>query len=425
MHIHLLRFLMRLRFSLLALAALLLIPSAFAQTFTTTLAGANEVPAVTTAATGSVTATLDGTTLVVTGSFSGLESDYASNIGTHLHGGSAAENGPVVVPLTVALDGDNRGGTLEAAANTYTVRETFADSIRAGLVYVNVHSQGNPSGEIRGQLRPAADLGGIVINEIDADQTGTDTAEFVELYNGGTEAVVLDDAVLVLMNGSDDASYGAFDLDGFTLEAGGYFVFCNEADNVPNCDLEADVADNLIQNGADAVALYIGSAADFPTDTPASTVNLIDVVVYGTSDDDDTDLLAALGETVQQDEDANGAKDTSPSSALPMGSKRSSLRHPRPVRPTSTPRPPRTAPTTGFASRSRTPSSPAPRSRSRPRGRGRRAWSCTTCSAVAPRRWWTERSPRPSRRSPSRPTVSRPASTCSVWRRRPAPSAGP
>ncbi|MGB3543579.1 CHRD domain-containing protein [Rubrivirga sp.] len=310
---------MRLRHSLTALAAFLLVPLAAAQTFTTTLSGANEVPPVTTAATGSLTATLDGTTLVVSGSFSGLESDYASTIGTHLHGGSATENGPVVVPLVVDLDADNRGGTLEAASNTYTVRETFADSIRAGLVYANVHSTDNQMGEVRGQFREAADLSMVTINEVDSDTPGTDTAEFVELYNGGSDAVALDDAVLVLYNGNDDASYQAIDLDGLSIDAGGYLVIGNPG--VANVDLEvAPGGSGFFQNGPDAVALYTGAAADFPTDTPITTDNLIDAVVYGTADDDDTDLLAALGETVQQDEDANGDKDNESIQRSPDGS---------------------------------------------------------------------------------------------------------
>lgn len=50
-------------------------------------------------------------------------------------------------------------------------------------------------------------------------------------------------------------------------------------------------ASNTIPNGADAVAIYTGNIADFPNNTPVTTTNLIDVVVYGTSDGDDTGLL--------------------------------------------------------------------------------------------------------------------------------------
>ena len=147
----------------------------------------------------------------------------------------------------------------------------------------------------------------LVINEVDADQAGTDAAEFVEIYNPGDSAVTLDDYVIVLINGSDDASYGAYDLDGYTVDAGDYFVFCGDAANVPNCDLEVGAGTtNLIQNGQDAVALYTGEASAFPEDTPATQTNLVDAIAYDTNDDDDPDLLAALGLTAQYDENANG-----------------------------------------------------------------------------------------------------------------------
>ena len=54
----------------------------------------------------------------------------------------------------------------------------------------------------------------VVINEVDADQVSTDSAEFVELYDGGVGNTDLTGLVLVLYNGSDDASYLSFDLDG-------------------------------------------------------------------------------------------------------------------------------------------------------------------------------------------------------------------
>ncbi|RDK88844.1 T9SS type A sorting domain-containing protein [Marinirhabdus gelatinilytica] len=142
----------------------------------------------------------------------------------------------------------------------------------------------------------------ITINEIDADQDGTDAMEFIEIKTS-TPNTALDGYVVVLFNGSDDASYNAIDLDGFTTDANGYFILGGTA--VPGVDIDLG-ANNVVQNGADAVAIYVGDDTDFPTDTPATTTNLVDALVYGTSDPDDTDLLAALGETVQYDENLNG-----------------------------------------------------------------------------------------------------------------------
>ncbi|WP_339702710.1 T9SS type A sorting domain-containing protein [uncultured Marixanthomonas sp.] len=148
----------------------------------------------------------------------------------------------------------------------------------------------------------------ISINEVDSDQTSTDTEEFIELLSD-TPNFSLDGYVVVLFNGNttDNVSYTTVDLAGFETDSDGYFVIGSDA--VSGADVTLG-ADNTIQNGADAVAIYQDDAANFPNETPATTTNLIDVIVYGTSDDDDTDLLAALGETVQYDENANGNKDT-------------------------------------------------------------------------------------------------------------------
>ena len=116
-------------------------------------------------------------------------------------------------------------------------------------------------------------FGQIYINEVDADTNGADTLEFVELF--GPPNAPLNGLVVVLFNGSDDQSYNAFDLDGFALDGNGFFVIGNAA--VPGVDLV--VASNAIQNGPDAVALYLGDAADFPNDTPLTTNGLLDPVV--------------------------------------------------------------------------------------------------------------------------------------------------
>ncbi len=140
----------------------------------------------------------------------------------------------------------------------------------------------------------------VIINELDADQSGTDSAEFIELFDGGAGNTDLTDLVLVLYNGNGDASYEAFDLDGHSTDSGGYFVLCGDAANVPNCDLDVSPDSNLIQNGADAAALYYGDEADFPNGTGVTHDGLLDALVYDTSDSDDTGLLSLLNPTQQQ-----------------------------------------------------------------------------------------------------------------------------
>ena len=48
-----------------------------------------------------------------------------------------------------------------------------------------------------------------VINEVDSDTPGSDTAEFIEIYDGGVGNASLDGLSIVLFNGNGDAIYGA------------------------------------------------------------------------------------------------------------------------------------------------------------------------------------------------------------------------
>ncbi|MCP4204281.1 MAG: hypothetical protein GY769_20390 [bacterium] len=161
----------------------------------------------------------------------------------------------------------------------------------------------------------------VLINEVDADQVSTDSAEFVELYDGGVGNTDLSGLVLVLFNGSDDASYLSFDLDGQATDGSGYFVLCGNAANTPNCDLDVSPDTNLIQNGADAVALLTGDATDFPNDTPVTTTNLIDAIVYDTNDSDDAGLLALLNAGQPQVNEGGGGNSTADSNQrCPNGS---------------------------------------------------------------------------------------------------------
>ena len=159
--------------------------------------------------------------------------------------------------------------------------------------------------------------GALVINEVDADTPGDDTAEFIEIYNPGSAAVTLDGYVVVFFNGSNDASYRAFDLTG-TLAAGAYYVLGNPG--VPNANQTFEPGSfGTLQNGADAVALYTGAASDFPSGTAASSTNLVDAIVYDTDDSDDAGLLAALNQTIQYDEAENGNKDNESIQRVPDG----------------------------------------------------------------------------------------------------------
>lgn len=123
---------------------------------------------------------------------------------------------------------------------------------------------------------------GQIISEIDADQDGADDAEFVEIF--WTPDTSLDGHILVFFNGTGDVSYRTVDLAGETTDANGFYLLS------PTFS---------IQNGPDAVALYLDSASNFPNGTSPTTVNLVDAIVYSNNSTVDNALLTALGETIQ------------------------------------------------------------------------------------------------------------------------------
>src|SRR6185312_1816810 len=114
-----------------------------------------------------------------------------------------------------------------------------------------------------------------------------------------------------------DVSYAAFDLDGRTTDANGYFVLGNSG--LANEDLV--FANGTLQNGADAVAIYAANASDFPNNTPVTTVNLQDAVVYGTGQPNDPGLLPLLNAGQPQvNESAAGDSTTASIGRCPNGS---------------------------------------------------------------------------------------------------------
>jgi len=144
----------------------------------------------------------------------------------------------------------------------------------------------------------------VVINELDCDTAGTDDKEFIELKSA-TPNFSLDGYVLVFFNGTGsqaNLSYFVYDLDGLVTDDNGIAVVGNALVSPVPGKL---FADSVIQNGPDAIGLYLGNPSDFPNLTQASTTNLIDALAYGTSDPNATALMALLGVAVQADENIN------------------------------------------------------------------------------------------------------------------------
>ena len=120
----------------------------------------------------------------------------------------------------------------------------------------------------------------VVINEVDADNPGSDTKEFVELKSLNPN-FSLDGYVLVFFNGTSNGlskiSYMAIDLDGLTTDINGII-------HIGNLDVTPSparlISSNSIQNGPDGIGLYLGNDSDFPINTSATNINLIDGFAY-------------------------------------------------------------------------------------------------------------------------------------------------
>ena len=152
--------------SVLAIAAsgfaVIVSNTAFAQQqhFTAKLSGANEVPSITSAASGMAAFDLNA---------AGTQMKYTLNvtninhvIAAHIHMGSSTANGPIVVNLFIPSKATGKvDGTLaQSSINSTSLigplkgkqMTDLVKLINGGQAYVNVHTTQNPPGEVRGQI---------------------------------------------------------------------------------------------------------------------------------------------------------------------------------------------------------------------------------------------------------------------------------
>ena len=107
------------------------------------LSGAEEVPPVSTpgSGSGSFRVAEDGT---ITGS---VTTKDVQGTMAHIHRGAKGQNGPIIVPL------DKNGDTYSVPAGRKLTKEQMED-LKKGNLYVNVHTNANKGGEVRGQIQP-------------------------------------------------------------------------------------------------------------------------------------------------------------------------------------------------------------------------------------------------------------------------------
>jgi len=108
------------------------------------LSGSQEVPPVTTSATGSGTITV-AADQSISGS---VKTTGVKGTAAHIHLAAPGTNGEVIIPLTKV--GED-GWTVGPGAK---LQDAHYQAFKDGRLYVNVHSAANPNGEIRGQIKP-------------------------------------------------------------------------------------------------------------------------------------------------------------------------------------------------------------------------------------------------------------------------------
>jgi len=179
---------------LLVAAAVTLLPvAASAQSYSASLSGDAVVPGPGAAgATGIATMAVDGTTVMYSLLFSGVDSPTSA----HIHEGAAGETGGVVLDLDPTFTGGAASGSV--TADQGTLDAIMADP--AGY-YVQVHSAGFPNGAIRGQLTGMGggpvDEGVVLYHPVIAKltgQAGTNFVTDVRILNrsGDTATVTID-----------------------------------------------------------------------------------------------------------------------------------------------------------------------------------------------------------------------------------------
>lgn len=131
--------------------------------FSARFSGAQEVPMVSTEATGVGGFFLNANrdSLCITISVVGLSGDIT---GAHIHEGLPGENGDVLLNFTDNIEGNRIVASITGADLT---GELIARMYK-GELYFNIHTEDNPAGEIRGQIVPEADSA--FHASLDADQ---------------------------------------------------------------------------------------------------------------------------------------------------------------------------------------------------------------------------------------------------------------
>lgn len=172
---------------------------------------------------------------------------------------------PAASAATIGLAGTNAAGTFPAtvtiAADQLATVFTYTDTAPSGTSMLTATFGASTSSA---NITVSTGATHLVINEVDYDNVGTDTAEYIEIYNPSAQTVSLANKVLYLVNGSDNTVYTTVDLSSAgSLPPLSYLVVAGAGVTVPASAKKIDPGwtSNAIQNGApDGLALVDTSA---------------------------------------------------------------------------------------------------------------------------------------------------------------------
>lgn len=107
------------------------------------LSGSQEIPPVTTTASGTASITVNADKSVIgSATIAGMAVTVA-----HIHEGAAGTNGPIILPLVKSAD------NVWSVPPGARLSDAQHESYKAGNLYFNIHSEAHRSGEIRGQIK--------------------------------------------------------------------------------------------------------------------------------------------------------------------------------------------------------------------------------------------------------------------------------
>lgn len=108
---------------------------------------------------GGVAIELKGDSLILSGTFANLESDFNADVagGSHIHLAPAGRNGSVDIALDASVSSSMRAGNFKSSNNRFELDASAVGNLMTREYYINIHTAEHAGGSLRGQILPPAD----------------------------------------------------------------------------------------------------------------------------------------------------------------------------------------------------------------------------------------------------------------------------